>query len=332
MFRVGYAGKKNANRKVSMLTPENTLNYLKDHSTYLDAFLQGEQPAHFENLIAQTFGHIFYLPYFTQDNENTRKKYRVTWHGRTSPISKAPERQDATLYAHGFYGLIESTLTTGRTQWVREFGPGIEHYTKFTTRQELDKRDVYLLLVAPNIYKDTYRGIRQKQEEGFNFIMLEVSTLVEILETSMLAFTTRHLDLRKLFSELLRCSKDSSSLQDFSDNTIRCISTWQQDILKKEKKVFVGVKSYEAMRKIGRDVIGVSEILRELETQPRVTRYLEIINDELTALAIERSLLSGRFGVSIGRDFVEEEEYFRPVPLIEFKSRAEKIINALKKP
>lgn len=314
-----------------MLTPEDTLNYLKDCSTYLTTFPQDEQPAHFENLIAQTFGHILYLPYFTQANENTRKKYRVTWHGNISPISKAPTGQDATLYAHGFYGLIESTLTTGRTQWMREVGLAIDHYTEFTTQQGLDKKDVYLLLVAPKIYKDTYRGIRQKQEEGMNFIMLKVSALARILETSMLAFTTRHLDLRKLFSELLKCSRESSSLQDFLDNTDRCISTWQEDVLKKEKKVFIGIISYEAMRKIGRKSIGISEILGELQTNPRVTRYLEIIHDELGTPIIERSLLSGSFGVFIGRDYTQEE-HFCPVPLIEFKSRAKKIINALEKP
>ena len=311
-----------------MAAPRTILRNLRDYRQYLDRFPYYEQSAHFEHLIAQAFAHLLHLPFYTSDNDDANVIHRVTWRGSIENISTAPRGPDAVAYAYEYCVLIEATLKRGTTQWAQEFAQSVRRYEDFVSERGFDQEDTYLLLIAPGFHRDTYQSIRQKDIEGLNFVLLEVSALATILDTSILAFTIRHLDLRHLCHSLQECCKDSSTIRDFLRNSDDSISKWQEEVLKLEKKVFFGVKSYEAMRKIGRKSVGMSEILQKLQRHPTVKHYVRIMGGRLTSHEIEESLLSESLGYQAGRTY-DGELLFCPVPLIEFQSRAERLVRTV---
>lgn len=313
-----------------MAAPRTILRNLRHHSQYLGQFPHYEQSAHFEHLIAQVFACLLYLPLYTSDNDDANVSHRVTWLGSIESIATAPPGPDAVAYAYEYCMLIEATLKRGTTQWAQEFAPCIRHYEDFVEQEELNQEDTYLILIAPEFHPDTYRSIRQKDIEGFNFVLLEISALVKILDTSILAFTIRHLDLRDLCHALQECCKHSSTIEDFLRRSDDSISRWQEEVLELEKTVFLGVKSYEAMRKIGRKSVGVSEIFQKLRWHPTVKHYIRIMGGRLTSHEIEESLLSESLGYQAGRTY-DGELLFCPVPLIEFQSRAGRLVRTVEK-
>jgi hypothetical protein len=292
-----------------MAAPLTILRNLRDHGRYLDQFPYYEQSAHFEHLIAQAFAHLLHLPFYTSDNDDANVIHRVTWRGSIENISTAPRGPDAVAYAYEHCVLIETTLKKGTNQWAQEFASSVRHYEDFVNEGGLNREDTYLILVAPEFHRDTYRSIRQKDIEGFNFVLLEVSALAKILDTSILAFTIRHLDLRDLYHGLQERCKRSSTIEDFLKRLGDSTSGWQQEVLKLEKTVFLGVKSYEAMRKIGRKSVGVSEIFQKLQWHPTVKHYIRIMGGRLTSHEIEESLLSESLGYQAGRTYDGEPSY-----------------------
>jgi hypothetical protein len=160
-------------------------------------------------------------------------------------------------------------------------------------------------------------------------IPLRVSDLARILETSILAFTMRHMELRRLFRQMSECIRRSDSLSDYLDSIDDSLTQWQKDVLISEKSVFIGLKSYEAMRKIGRNAIGVSEILQQLLRHPFVGQYLNIIGERLTIDEIENDLLRQSLACLAGRIVQDNEALFEPVLHADFKARGYKLIEAV---
>lgn len=310
-----------------MPSARTILKHLKKHDEYLNNFAIRERSIYFEKLVAEAFSHILHLPFHSTDNDDTSIPNRVVWQGNINPLSLAPPgKPDVIAHCYNFDILIEPTLKTGANQWTQEFALSDRHCEDFINQSGLQPKDVYIILGTPQLYRDTYRSIHQHPRQEFNFIPLEVSTIAKILETSILAFTMRHLDLRKLFHEIQRCARESSSLNDYHKSVDRLVTEWQKDVFQAGKNVFVGVKSYEAMRKIERKSISESEILCKLQKHPIVIQYLKTARDKLTGGIIENSLVQGGFAVEVGRIISSDETLFEPVPYEDFKGRELRLI------
>lgn len=310
-----------------MMNPQTTIERLKNIKSYLDSFHKSQRSTNFEELIAQTLSDIFHLPYYTCDNDDASKEYRVTWLGSKKGPTKAPPGPDAVVRAYGFYVLIEATLKDTSRQWEQEFGRALEHLENFVRQEEVSRTYVYSILIMPKLHNLTYRSMRGI---GENLIPLETDILHRLLRTSNLAFSIKHLALRYLFNDLKECLSKSSFIENFRSNVDSQISEWQKKVLEEEKYTFLAVRSYQAMRKIRSVPIGTSQILRRLQKDPVVKEYTSIIKggvepDRLADSLVYTGLVCRHSRVGSG------EVTFEPVPQIDFKGRIERVIEAVEK-
>lgn len=312
-----------------MASSRTILRNLKNLRNYLTQFLPLQRSIYFEKLIAEAFSKIFYLPFYTSDNDDPNIPYRLTWQGSINSVSQAPRgKPDAIAYCYNYYLIIEATRRTGANQCTMEFAQSIRHCEDFCNQNSIPQKNVFVLIVCTKLFIDTYRSIKNNiREEKSKIIPIEVPELEKILQASILAFTLGHLDLRGLFHKISNCIKNSSSLIDFSKLVDSAITGWQKDMLKLEKNAFIGVKSYEMMRKIGRSHIGISEILQKLQKHPIVKQYLNIIGENISIETIEDSLVQQSFARLIPT--IIEEKLFSPVPCVDFKGRSLRLIDTV---
>jgi len=316
-----------------MVSSRTTLKNLKNLDNYIRYITQNfpsKESTYFEKLIAEAFSKILYLPFYTIDNDDPNVTHRLTWQGSINPISKAPKgKPDAIAYCYNYYLIIEATLRTGSSQCAKEYAQSIRHCEDFCNHSKIPPKDVYVLLICTELHKDTYRTLKNNLgTEESKYIPIKVSELEKILQASILAFTLRHLDLRGLFHQIYKCIIKSSSLMAFSKSVNNSITGWQKDMLEIEKNAFIGVKSYEAMQKIGRNQISTSEILHKLQKHPIVKQYFKIIDDKIGIKIIEESLLQQSFARLIPGF---NEELFSPIPCEDFKSGSMRLIDAVMK-
>lgn len=312
-----------------MTSSRTVLKNLKNLNKYLAQFHQSQRSTYFEKFITEAFSNILYLPFHTSDNDDPNIPHRLTWQGSINPVSKAPRgKPDAIAYCYNYYLTIEATLKTGANQWAQEFAQSIRHCEDFCSQNGIQQKDAFVLMICTKLFRDTYRSIKNNPRQECKLIPIEVSELSRILETSILAFTMRHLELRRLFHQISDCIRDSSSVNDFYESVDSSITRWQKDVLKLEKSAFIGVKSYEAMRKIGRTHIGMSEILQKLQRHPVVNQYFNIIREKIRGDTIENSLVQQSFASRLAPTY-EGEELFEPVPRVDFKGRSVRLINTV---
>lgn len=318
-----------------MPSARTILRYLKKHSEYLNNFCQSDRSIYFEDLIGQAFSHILYLPYYTRNDNDTNISFRVTWQGDINHPCSAPPGPDTIACCYDFNLLIEATLKTGANQWTQEFASSARHCEDFINQNRIQSRDVYIILVTPKLHRDTYRSIHQHPEQKFNFVLVEVSTIAKILETSILAFTMRHLDLREIFDKFRKCIKESPSLDNYYKSSEELLTEWQESILKREKYVFIGIKSYKAMRIIEKESrrksMVANEIFKKLQNHPFVTQYLKIAHDKLLGETIENSILQGGFAREAGHIISSDEKIFEPVSYEDFKGRELRLIKEVER-
>lgn len=297
---------------------------------FLRRWPQNDQPAAFEYLIANVFSQIFDLPFQSKDNEDSTVSNRVIWYGsidkKTKTISKSPPGSDAICYAYGYNILIESTLRSGTGQWRKEFVESLKHYDSFVCDNRLDKKEVYLAFVVPKLHRDTYTGFKQKVSEGYNIIFLENTSLAKIGNITKLIFTVRHLDMQLLFDRLIRKLRASSSFNGFRSELNKTISEWGKDVLKSEKTVFFGLKSYEAMKNTGRKVVGTSDILLILERDNKVKQYIKMLDEGDLTSFIRDGLISEKLACLIP---APGEDLFCRVNYKDFNARGGRVIRAV---
>ncbi|MCJ7768223.1 hypothetical protein MUP79_07510, partial [Candidatus Bathyarchaeota archaeon] len=170
--------------------------------------------------------------------------------------------------------LIEGTLRGNvSNQWRKEFVESLNHYDEFLRRENVERNDVYLALVAPQFHQSTYTGFKQKALEGYNLVMLECGSLAKICIISEGIRTLRQLDLRHLIKGLVRELRQSGSLASFRGNVGRCIGDWEVEMLKQERTVYFGLKAYEVMKRAGTNIVGVSDIMLGLNKDRQFERY-----------------------------------------------------------
>jgi len=300
---------------------------------YLDRFAQEEQPDAFEFLVASAFKHAFHLPFQTEITKDDKEKNRVIWHGwidkNSGKIHKSDSGQDATCFAYGFYILLESTLIgNSRRQWRREFMQAITHYENFLAHGNLSKEDVYTMLVAPDFHNDTYVGFKQKAVDGINIMIMKAAELGKLSEICKKIRTLRHLDLRHLFKKMVTKLCESTSLAYFKKDISKCIAEWEEDLIRQEKTVYFGLKSYEAMKKVGRDIVGASEIMSNLDKDKRFERYIKKLGEGDLSKLIKEALLNEKLARIV---LSPREDFFCKVEESDFRARGLRLIGAVER-
>lgn len=312
-----------------MTSSRTILKNLKNLNQYLAQLHRSQQSTCFERLVSEAFSNILYLPFYSSDNDVSNIPHRVTWQGSIGSVCKAPQqRPDSIARCCNFYLLIEATLKTGANQWSQEFAASIRHCEDFIRESGAHANEVYIVLVTPQLHRDTYRSINRHPRQEYSFIPIETSIIAKILETSLLAFTMRHLELRRLLNQISDYIRTPSPLDAFRNTVDSLLTNWQKDVLKVEKNAFVGVKSYEAMRRINRTHIGASEILKKLQRHPIVNKYLKIIGDKLSFDIIEESLIQQSLASQLSLTY-EGEKLFSPVPFADFRERGLRLIRTV---
>jgi hypothetical protein len=312
-----------------MTSSRTILKNLKSITEYLNQFPNWQRSTHFEKLVAEAFSHILYLPFYASDNDDDSIPHRVIWRGKVNPVSKAPGRgPDAIARCYHFCLIIEATRKPGSDQWSREFAQSIRHCKDFCSKEGVQPNNVYVLIVCLNLHEDTYKSIKANPKQEYRLTPIGLIDLAIVLETSILAFTMRHLELRQLLNQITDCIRTSSSLDDFRNAEDNLLKNWQKDVLKVEKNAFLGVKSYEAMRRISRTHIGASEILRRLQRHRTLNKYLKIIGEKLSLDIIEESLIQQSLASQLSPTY-DGERLFSPVLFTDFKERELRLIKAV---
>lgn len=309
------------------------IKHLKRVDRFLGQFHHSQQPANFEKLIAEAFSSILYLPFYTADNDDANVQYRVTWHGSESggQLSKAAGSEpDAIAFSYDFHLVLEGTMSVGANQWAHEFAPCSRHCEEFAQENGVAPEEVYVVLVAPTLYRDTYQSLHNHPRQDYLFVPMEVATVTKILEIYTLAFTAKHVELRRLLNQTVDCFKTASSLSAFRTCMVELLSKWQVEVLANERNAVIGVKSYEAMIKINRKHIGTGEIFNRLQNNPTVARYLELIRDSISIQIVEESLIQQSLAYELSQTY-DRERVFSPVPFVDFKKRGDRLMEAVQK-
>lgn len=306
------------------------LGRLRDPSKYLSQYHASHQSMRFEELVCQAFAVWLHVPFYDADNDDSTVQYRMTWLGSAHKVTKAPAGPDGIARAHGFYIVVEATRKTGTSQWSQELARCVDHATKVAQDNNAAPNDVYAVLVTEKLHRDTYTSVKSYNATGeYKIVLIGLDDLRTAVETSHLAFTIRHLEVRKLLGDLLGCCSRADSLRSFTDGCRHTTDGWQKETLQLEQAVTVAVKSYEAMLREGRNQVGVSDILKRLSKHPTVRSYFGKIGSTLRRATIVESLTQESLGALLCRNLTTGEELFCPVPLADFKSRCARRMSAV---
>ena len=299
--------------------------------TYLDRFPRSQQPAAYEFLTAVAMHRVFDVPLQCGDTDDPSVKYRMLWNGHfdaaTNIFQPSPSGVDSICFAYGFCLLVENTLRGNvGSQWRREFVESIDHYDKFVEARALEKKDVYLLFVAPDFHQSTYNGFRQKAIEGYSAVLLDNPCLWRWCNICRTLATYRHLDLKQLLRSMVETFKTSASLATFKKGIKRCMTNWETDLLRQERTAYFGLKSYEAMRAVGRRTVGTADIMRNLKRDKDFERYYKVLGGGDLTQYIRDGLVSERLAKVIA---TPDEDLFCCVECCDFKSRGLRLIKAV---
>ncbi len=305
----------------TVLSSRRLLKALRDHHVYLRGARKAPRSAKFEQLVLRAFAELLHLPFRDVDDGDSPPNV-VKWFGsqecRTTARGNGP---DGVATAYGFCLSIEATQQTGARQCSMECSQALRHARRYAHSNELDPGDMGCILVAGTLHEDTHSFCRTSNaREPIKILPLELRIIAEMVETSILAFTVRNADVRNLFTKALGALDESSSLDAYRGIVERQTRLWQGEVLDLGKNTIVAVRSYEAIRRIGRPQVGESEILGRLLHHPTLKRYFTKLGRKLDPEMIERGLLDE--GLAIATRLVPTgERIYWAVPLEDFKSR-----------
>ena len=300
-----------------------------DNKKYLRSFPQNQHSIYFEDLISEAVARLLFLDYYNHNNDAPSVIHKVVWNGTITPPQGAPSGSDAIACCYGFHLLIEPTMKTGANQMTQEFAPALRHCTQYCRQHNLTQNEVFSVLICPDIYIDTYNSIKHNHPNNFFVVPITVSHLEKILQTTILAFTIRHIEIKRLLLKISENLVYSTSLDNYIERVNTQINNWQAEILKIEKNHFIAVKSYEAIKKIGGNVVGMSQIIKLLYRHPIVNQYCNIIEEKITPNIIENSLTELKLACS-SKTYTNNETFFEPVPFRDFESRNLRFIDYIK--
>jgi hypothetical protein len=303
-----------------------TARHLKDVSGYLSGFPESHRSARFEELVVRAVASLLYLRFYDAGTDDPTVQERATWLGVATRVpSKAPYGPDGVIRAHGYVLVVEATRKTGATQWQQEFAPCLRHVADVAKKGNLEPDSVHGLLVCSTLHPDTYTTVRtSNQSHHHRLLPVETNLLASVIYTSALAFSTRHLEVRRVIHKLLDCVDHADRLDVFRRRASSCVGEWLRTVLDTEKKTFVGVKAYEAMVRAGRRHVGESEILLRLGRNSALRHYLKLIEADLGPQLVRDSLLDASLGALIERDPSTGERIFCPVGSGDYCFRSER--------
>lgn len=312
-----------------MSTSRTILQQLKNLPTYLQQFNQQQWSSAFEHLTSEAVSRILHIPYHDATASGQSNAARVVWHGDSKTITKAPPGgPDAEAYCHGYHIVIEATMNTGTKQWTREFASAIRHTDDFVKKCRCDKSSVFTLLICTKLHPDTYNSIFASNGLKYTFLPLTTAHVGRILETSMLAFSVRHFDIRGLLHGIAECISRSPSVDRYSDSLEGCLDEWQKKILQQEQVSFIAANSYKTIRKMGRWNVGSIEILSRLRKNTVVGKYMNIVGVPLDVNLVKKSITESGLGNSyklIGTG----EDMFEIVTANDFRERQFRMVDAI---
>ncbi len=311
--------------------PRTIWKRLKDPASYLSLHPIAHRSTLFEELVVQSFASLLHLPFYDRDTDNPSIHHKVTWFGSKNLMRKASPGADGIGHAYEYSIVIEATLKTGANQLAQEFGQCLRHAETVSADHGISEENLFTVLVTRTIYEDTYHTTKNYNDNNsYKILPIELAPLTTIIETAFLAFTMRHTEVRRSFRELLEILSSSHNRQDYQDKAKNYAVSWQKQILELEKATVVAVKSYEAMQKIGRDFVGVTEILQRLKKHPTMNWYFGRLGEQVNLETVSKSLLQESLGVLVTRVPSTGEKLFSPVPLADFKSRCKRRLQAIK--
>jgi hypothetical protein len=314
-----------------MISGRTILKRLRNIEMYLGQFRYKES-IYFENIIGMALSKALYLPFYTKENDDENVRNRVVWGGseQNGNLAKAPQgKSDIVAYCYGFFLAVEVTQKTGSGQWTDEFAQAVRHCDDFVKANGIEPNDVYIILITKKLHVDTYCSLRNYPRRKHKFVPIETEVLIRILQTAILALTIRHFELRTILNKISECLINSSSLSNFRIILNEELKNWQKQVLKREKRAFIGIKSYETMRKNPRSAVAVSEILQELLKHPFVGQYFKILKEELDPSEIEKALIEESLCCYAGKTIQTDEFLFECIPCTDFKGRGLRFINAI---
>jgi len=305
------------------ISKKNTFNRLDNLGKFLGSFHVAHQSTFFEELIVQSFPIILHLPFFDITDDDSTIAYRVTWNGSRNLRTRAPGGgPDGIGRGRGFNIIIEATLKTGTKQWSQEFAISLKH-ARDTNDQYLHVNPelIITVLVTPAIHDYTYNSVKHNnQSNPYKIIPIETIILKKLVETSRLAFTLRHLDIRDFFNNIINELFSSYDCNDYRKRSISVVNNWQKEVLQLEKKTIIPIKSYHVMRKINRNHISTSEILRDLANDKFIKKYSEKVKEGFGAEIINQCIVQESLGKVLSK-INYAEHIFAPVPISDFRSR-----------
>jgi hypothetical protein len=315
------------------MTSQEILNFLRDIDSYLKLVPSDQKESiYFEILIAKAVAAIFKIDYFCSDHDDVAIPYRVVWNGTSRyPMEVEHDMCDASARCHNFYLTIEATLKTDANQWTQEYASSVRHLRFFMRTVGCSTKQSYILFVAKEISEDTFNSLKKHPETDCKFIPINLPSFAEILATTEMAYTIKHLDIRQLFFEIPKIIEISTDVQDFRIKLYNHVINWKKEVFNKEANAIVGIKSYEVMRKINRTLIGESEILEQLSQADDITEFLSIIGKNIDAQMVEESLVNQALIAGKTQTYdIEGEIMYQPVPYFAYKDRQCRIIKTIK--
>jgi hypothetical protein len=318
---------------IEITTCESVLNDIDHLDIYLSKYRRSDQKsAGVELLFSKAIAFLLHLRFFSNANNDPLVIHKVVWNGNeTSGISLAPrEMPDTNIFARDYDILLEITQKTRAKQWSQEFASGIRHLREYieTTKKPRDK--VYLLMVAPEIYVDTYNSVRGKQIEGFNIALLTFKEVRDLSQICDLSIGLRHIDILNLLRNLSSIMIKTDDFEVFKTLSAAAILNWKISFLKNDRLLFLGVKGYRVFKDKNQKILQASDILTELNTKKDVKSYFDIIGEELKREDICKGMLT--FGFAYESGLPQPDMFLSVASDIEVENRMREILESLKEP
>ena len=284
----------------SMPSPQELSRRLDDVSTYLGGFPPRQRSLHFEELVTQSVASLLQVSYFSSDKPRGRGCSGVMWYGSPTTARLAPQGQDGDAMSPELCLVIDASILTGTKQCTSEFPQCLRHTEDLARRRR--SRDVVGLFVPQTLHVDTLRAIQaSNHQRPVKIVPMEASLIACSLEAASLAFTMRHLEVRRLLKTLLACVEEAATVRAFRQDARRRVGEWKREVLRTEETTVVAVKSYEALTALLRarpgTLVSASEVLFRLENDPFVNEYFKQAGTKLRRELIRESLESESLAV-----------------------------------
>jgi len=303
---------------------------IRDNMTFLAQFQDMKKSTYFELMCMQAFARLLKLPFFDVDHDDNSVQHRVTWNGRVSPISKAPDGPDGIARCHDFDMLVEATRKEGTKQYTQEYTRAITHWEQYLSTSTTPPGSIYLLLVCTKLHETSFNACAARAYPIAKMIPVEFDVLLRIMTTAKLSITLTHSEIRKVLLDIYDCIPDCHDLKSFRHASVETAERWQENVLRHEKEIFLAMQSYRAIRKLGYNLVGTSQIFNALLSNPTVNQYFSRLGHRFSDTDPEELYyIVSKHGFALGMNRTPAGEHLlAPVPVEDFALRCHALMEA----